>query len=115
MQVFGFPFLCVQATKEAYAFLKSIGMQIRPKNDDKNLVRIRGILLKLILWSIAKTKLGALIASDHCRNAVAEMQHLDASFNALRNKNPHLEMQNFYELRGKMPTWDRLYQEYKKE
>jgi len=105
----------VQATKEAYAFLKSIGMQIRPKNDDKNLVGIRGILLKLILWSIAKTKLGALIASDHCRNAVAEMQHLDDSFNALRNKNPHLEMQNFDELRSKMPTWDSLYQEYKKE
>lgn len=99
----------LMAGKEAYDFLQSIGMQIRPKGDEKNLNGFRGILLTLCMWIIAKTKLGELTVTDHCRNAVGEMQYLDQSFKQLRKLNPAFPMPYFDELRSLKPSWSQLH------
>ena len=104
----------IRAGTEAYDFLKSIGTRIRPVNDDRNLYGVRGVLLTMGMWLAAKTKPGELAVSNHCRNAVTEMQSLDEEFNRLRNRNPSFPMPAFDRLRGAMPDWKRLHEEYDK-
>lgn len=102
----------IRAGAEAYDFLKFIGTTIRPKHEDRNFSGIRGLLLTAVMWIAAKTKFGDLAASDHCRNAVTEMQFLDQEFNRLREQNPSFAMTTFDQLRNMMPTWEQLHQEY---
>lgn len=99
----------LQAGKEAYGFLKSIGMQIRPKGDEKNLEGIRGAMLTLCMWIAARTKLGELAVTDHCRNAVGEMQYLDECFQEMRKQNSAFRMPCFDALRSRMPSWSELH------
>lgn len=102
----------IRAGTEAYDFLKSIGTQIRPKGDDKNLYGIRGGFLTFGMWVIAKTKLGELAITNHCRNAVTEMQFMDEKFGELRQENPFFPMPVFDRLRMERPSWEELHQEY---
>ena len=56
-----------------------------------------------LLRIMAATDLGRLAASDHCRNAVTEMQELNKAFNALRAKKPDFPMPVWRELERYMP------------
>jgi hypothetical protein len=47
---------------------------------------------------VAKTVLGRLMVSDHCRNGIVEMKYLDAMFNDYRQAHPGMPM----------PTWDAM-------
>lgn len=102
------------AGTEGYDFLKSIGTRIRPINDDRNLYGIRRVLLTIGMWIAAKTKLWELAVSNHCRNAVTEMQYLDEEFSRLREQNPPFSMLTFDRLRDKMPDWRKIHEEYDK-
>ena len=61
---------------------------------------------------MAKSIIGDLIACNHCRNAVAEMELLDKDFTALleRDRTPSMPVWNA--LKGQMPDWKTLHQTY---
>lgn len=96
----------ITAGSEAYGFLQSIGNKIRPKGDEKNLVGVRGAVLEAMMRVVAKTKLGEDAITNHCRNAVSEMEFLDEKFNELRSQNPAFPMPVFDRLRNEMPPWE---------
>lgn len=102
----------IRAGSEAYGFLESIGTQIRPKGDEKNTRGFRSFILTFLMWLMLKTKLGEEGVTNHCRNAVSEMQFLDEKFEALRKKNPTFPMPEYDNLRQKRPNWEDLTREY---
>ncbi len=86
----------IDATKEAFAMIKKLGYGIYPEGMDEYSQEKQGQWF-LVLRFLAKTPLGRLAASDHCRHAVIEMQLLDESFEKLRKQSG-----------TDMPAWDRL-------
>lgn len=104
----------VKAGAEAYALLQSLGFEIRPKGDDKNLRGIRGAVLTFALWIAVRTRIGELALTGHCRNALAEMRALDAAFAGPREQNPDFPMPCFDVLRNGCPTWEALSLRYGK-
>lgn len=86
----------IDATIEAHQMLKKLGIPIRPDGEEEYFTEGRQKCSRF-LWIMAKTPLGRLVASDHCRNAVSEMTALDQAFEELRQKADH-----------PMPTWDLL-------
>ena len=77
--------MAVDAAIEGYYVLKKLGYPIRPAGSDAYLLNNR-LKVKVLLWLMAKTPLGRLAASDHCRNAGEEMILLDAAFERIRKK-----------------------------
>ena len=75
----------IEAAGEGYAVLKKLGIPIRPAGSDETLRQNRK-KIQALLWVMAKTPLGRLAASDHCKNAGEEMMALDAAFEALRGR-----------------------------
>ena len=93
--------MAIATAVEGYAVLKKLGYPIRPPGSDDILLNQKK-KIKALLWFMAKTPIGRLAASDHCRNAGAEMILLDAAFERLR------------EQAGiPMPNWDVLRSEGK--
>lgn len=68
-----------------------------------------GAVLTLCMWIAARTKLGELAVTDHCRNAVGEMQYLDECFQEMRKQNSAFRMPCFDALRSRMPSWNELH------
>lgn len=77
--------MAMDAALEGYAVLKKLGYPIRPANSEEAFTTGRKRMGRL-LWWMAKTPLGRLAASDHCKNAGAEMAALDAAFDSLRSR-----------------------------
>ena len=71
-------------------------------------------MLLSMFWIAAKTAIGRLAASDHCRSATAEMQALDEAFQAMRSQAPDFSMPAWDALRSSMPGWDALQIKYGK-
>lgn len=88
--------LAMDAALEGYAALRALGYPIRPADSEASFAQGRK-KMKGLLWVMAKTPLGRLAASDHCKAAGAEMTALDADFQALRKK-----------AGTSMPAWDAL-------
>ena len=89
----------IDAAIEGYAALRKLGYPIRPAGSDDVMIRNRG-KIQAMLWIMAKTPIGRLAASDHCRNAGVEMVALDGAFEDLRR-----------EAGIPMPNWDALRRE----
>ena len=101
------------AVKEGYKLIRSCGIPVRPKGDDAFFdSNIKRSALRWFLYMMAKTSLGKLCATDHCRNAVTEMEWLDEQFELLRKKAPDLPMPAWDGLRGSMPDWAQIHQLY---
>lgn len=64
------------------------------------------------MYIMSKTKLGELAATNHCRNAVTEMEWLDSAFEALRQVHPEQTMPEWDKLRNAMPSWDEIHKTY---
>ena len=77
--------MAIDAATEGFAVLKKLSYPIRPAGSDKLLIHNRR-KIKALLWFTAKTPIGRLAASDHCRNAGAEMIAQDAAFERLRRQ-----------------------------
>ena len=75
----------IAAALEGYAVLRKLGYPIRPANSEAALTDNRGNI-RALLWVMAKTPIGRLAASDHCKNAAAEMTALDDAFEKLRKQ-----------------------------
>lgn len=87
------------AVREGYGLLQSLNYPILPQGDEKYFERgFRGTLMSALLCVMAKTSLGALAASDHCRSAADEMKLLNCAFDDLRSKNPDYPMPMWNEL-----------------
>lgn len=86
----------IHAAIEANQALKTLGYPIRPDGEEEYFT-VHAKKCYRMLWIMAKTPIGRLVASDHAMRAKAEMCTLDAVFEVLRQK-AHLSM----------PAWDTL-------
>ena len=88
------------ASHEAYEALKAKGIPIYPKGDDQfygNGVRGKG--MQLLYLVMAKSKLGDLVACEHFRNAVSEMEQIDLFYEELLKDYPSDKLKNWNRLR----------------
>lgn len=86
------------AIREGYGLLSILGYPMLPKGEAacfKN--GPKKVLMFVLLWIMAKTDLGRLAVSDHCRSAVTEMQALNDSFDQLKKQ-----------AKISTPAWDSL-------
>lgn len=105
--------MMLEASHEAYEFLKDRGITIYPVNDDKYFEKgIRKRLMGLLYFVMAKTKIGELAACEHCRNAVSEMEQLDLFYAELMEEYPAKKLQVWRRLRSQMPSWEELHKRY---
>ena len=103
----------MKAAEEAYDLIAACGIEIRPKGDaDYFRSKPKLAVLTAIMYIMSKTKLGELAATDHCRNAVTEMEWLDTAFEMLRQAHPEQRMPEWEKLRNAMPSWDEIHETY---
>lgn len=103
----------VKATEEAYGLIAEAGIRIRPEGDEKMFrSRPKMLLLRGVMRLIAGTSIGELAATDHCRNAVTEMEWLDRHFNRMHNRHPEYSMPVWDRLRCDMPSWVDIHRLY---
>jgi 2-dehydropantoate 2-reductase len=105
--------LLLDAANEGFGLLNKLGIYIRPAGEDAY-YRPGGkrVLCAAMMFAIAKTALGKLCASDHCRHAVSEMESLDQAWRELHAQAPDFPMPNWDALRSAMPDWERLHRIY---
>jgi 2-dehydropantoate 2-reductase len=105
--------LLLDAANEGFSLLGHLGIAIRPAGEDAY-YRPGGkrVLCAAMMYAIAKTALGKLCASDHCRHAVSEMESLDKAWSDLRTQAPDFPMPNWDALRSAMPDWEMLHRTY---
>jgi Ketopantoate reductase len=95
----------VTAVREGYGLLQALGYPVLPEGCEKYLEKgLRRCFLSVLLWIMAKTGIGRLAASDHCRSALTEMQALDKAFRAMRTRKPDFPMPVWSELERYMPS-----------
>lgn len=105
--------MMLEASHEAYEFLKDRGFTVYPLNDDKYFVKgIRGGVMSFLYFAMAKTKIGDLAACEHCRNAVSEMEQLDLFYEKLMEGYPAEKLKTWRKLRSQMPSWEELHRTY---
>lgn len=105
----------LQAVQEGYALLQTLGYPILPEGSLEELYGFKGRLSYLSLRVMAKTAIGELAATDHCRSAVAELEALDLAWTGLRTKAPQVSMPSWDALRGAMPPWAELRKKWGKK
>jgi 2-dehydropantoate 2-reductase len=105
--------LLLDAADEGFGLLRQLGVAIRPAGEDAY-YRPGGkrMLCAAMMFVIAKSALGELCASDHCRHAVSEMEALDKAWGDLRAQAPDLAMPKWDALRSAMPNWETLHRTY---
>ena len=103
------------AAKEAYDLIAQAGIKIRPAGDEKYFdSKPKMTATNIALRIMAKTFVGELAATDHCRNAVSEMEYIDREFMKLRDRVPGFKMPMWDRLRNAMPSWDEVHRIYDK-
>jgi 2-dehydropantoate 2-reductase len=105
--------LLLDAANEGFDLLHKCGVIIRPAGEDAY-YRPGGkrVICAAMMFTIYKTALGKLCASDHCRHAVGEMESLDKAWCDLRTQAHDFPMPNWDALRSAMPSWEALHQTY---
>ena len=104
------------AAKEAYGLIKRAGIKICPASDEAFFdSSAKMTAVNLVLRAMAKTFVGELAATDHCRNAVTEMEYLDREFNRLRDSVPAYRMPVWDRMRAAAPDWEELHKIYDKQ
>ena len=102
----------ISACREGYELLSACGCPILPEGSKEELEGVKGRAFYVMMRIIARTAIGRLAATDHCRHAVAEMEALDRDFAALRDQLPDFSMPNWDALRADMPDWRSLHRQY---
>ena len=103
------------AAKEAYGLIKRAGKKIRPVGDEAYFEsRAKMAMTNLALRAMAKTFVGELAATDHCRNAVTEMEYIDREFNKLRDIVPEYRMPVWDRMKAAVPDWKEVHRIYDK-
>ena len=105
--------LLLDAVGDAYHLLMALGYPVRPVGDEKNLEPgISNQLVKLVIYWMSRTRLGALCTTEHCRHAPQEMEDLDKAFQGLRARKPDFSMPHYDELYTMMPSWEEIRNTY---
>ena len=104
----------LDAVEEGYRLLSALGYPILPEGSLDELRGVKGALSHAMMWVMAKTAIGRLAATDHCRHAVAEMEALDTAWTELRTQCPDFPMPVWDALRTAMPAWAELCRLYNK-
>jgi len=105
--------LLLDAVGDAYHLLMALGYPVRPAGDEKSLERgPLNAMVRLVIYWMSRTRLGALCTTEHCRHAPGEMEDLDEAFQAFRDQKPDFPMPSFDRLRAMMPSWDQLRETY---
>ena len=103
----------LSAVKEGYDLVGASGIPIRPKGDEVFFdSSVKKAAVRWLLFIMSKTSLGKLCATDHCRNAVTEMEWLDEQFEELKQKTPDFPMPVWGSMRSLMPEWSALHQTF---
>ena len=105
--------MMVDASHEAYGALKAKGIPIYPEGDDKFYENgVRGKGMQLLYLIMAKSRIGDLVACEHCRNAVSEMEEIDRFYEELLSDYPEDRLEIWNRLRSMMPSWEELHRKY---
>jgi 2-dehydropantoate 2-reductase len=108
--------LMLDAVGDAYRLLMALGYPVRPVGDEITLQPgIANAMVRLIIYWMSRTRLGALCTTEHCRHAPGEMEDLDAAFGVIRAGKPELPMPAFERLKAMMPSWDKIRETYARE
>lgn len=104
----------MDATLEGYGLLKKMGYPILPYGDETYFKPgVKRDLMKILLDIMAKTALGRLAATDHCRSAAAEIEQLNTAFGQLRMQlQPNFPMPVWDKLQSEMPSWESVKEQY---
>lgn len=103
----------LDAVIEAYGLLIKLGYPLLPPGEeDYCKPGVKQKLMAALMYVMTKTTIGDLVASDHCRHAVTEMEGLDKAWAELRAKLPDHPMPNWDALHESMPDWETLHQQY---
>ncbi len=106
--------LLLEAVGEAYHLLMALGYPVRPEGDEKSLEPgPANAMVRLVIYLMSITRIGALCTTEHCRHAPGEMEDLDKAFQAIRDLKPDHPMPEFDRLRAMMPSWEQIRQIYK--
>lgn len=105
--------LMLDAVRDAYHLLMELGIPIRPVGDEKTLEPglAKGIV-KLVIYWMTRTRIGALCTTEHCRHAPGEMEDIDSAFQQLRSEKPDFPMPHFDHLYSEMPSWEQIRKSY---
>lgn len=68
--------------------------------------------MKFLYFIMAKTAMGDLIACEHCRNAVSEMEQIDLFYEEFLKGCPASKLTAWNRLKEQMPSWDELHRIY---
>ena len=105
----------MEATRECFDYLEQAGIKVMPKGEDAFYSGgVKTGAMQALYHIILKTRLGELMVSDHCKNAVTEMQYLDDQFSKYRAEHPGKVMPIWDELRNDMPSWEELHAAFDK-
>ena len=105
--------LLLDAVGDAYHLLMALGYPVRPAGDEKSLEPgLANAMVRLVIYGMSRTRLGALCTTEHCRHAPGEMEDLDEAFGSIRAKKPDLPMPEFDRLKATMPSWDQIREIY---
>ena len=105
--------LLLDAAGDAYHLLMALGYPVRPAGDEKSLEPgLMNTMVKLVIYWMSRTRLGALCTTEHCRHAPGEMEDLDEAFQALQAKKADFPMSEFNRLRAAMPSWEQIRENY---
>ncbi len=98
------------ASREAFEFLKTKGITVYPNGEDKFYGSgVRSKVMKFLYFIMAKTSIGDLIACEHCRNAVSEMEQIDLFYEEFLKGCPASKLTAWNRLKEQMPSWDELH------
>ncbi len=105
--------LLLDAVRDAYHLLMAMGYPVRPAGDEKSLEPgLMNMMVKLVIYGMSRTWLGALCTTEHCRHAPGEMEDLDEAFQTIRDQMPDYPMPAFDHLRTMMPSWEQIHKIY---
>ena len=97
------------AMLEGYEVVIAAGGMILPEGDEDFLKPgPKRVAWELALRAMAKTAIGRLCVTDHCKNAVSEMRALDEGVEELFAQAPDVAHPTWDALRSAMPSWDEL-------
>jgi 2-dehydropantoate 2-reductase len=101
------------ASHEAYEFLRAEGITIYPKGEDLFYEKgLQGKLMKFLYFVMAKSSVGDLVACEHCRNAVSEMEQIDLFYEGMMDGCPPERLAAWNRLKNQMPAWTELHRIY---
>ena len=105
--------LLLDAAGDAYHLLMALGYPVRPAGDEKSLEPgLANAAVKLVIYWMSRTRIGALCTTEHCRHAPGEMEDLDRAFQTLRTQKPEFPMPRFETLYNQMPSWEQINLKY---